>query len=302
LFRKVDSWLDFSRASEAARCDDMTLAISKACSAAVAAPSHRAWRVQAPMHRLGRRLPLQPSMHCRLRPGRRQQNQGLAASACNVLAAADQFTAAFRRPRGGRPVFEEHRVMASWQAWKNRLSVALFLGFVSIQAAAADPMLSLAATPDPAVYGSPVGLDVLITGAADLYAFQFTLSFDPAVLQASAVTEGPFLAAAGSTFFVPGAIDNALGSISYVSNSLIGAVPGASGNGVLAHISLDTASVGVSALTFSDVIFLDSSLADINVQVDNRILQVVPESSTLTLMLAGIALVGLATSRRRKAD
>jgi hypothetical protein len=48
-------------------------------------------------------------------------------------------------------------------------------------------------------------VDVNISGVTDLYDFQFDLSFNPAVIQATSVLEGKFLlSGGGTTFFLPG--------------------------------------------------------------------------------------------------
>jgi hypothetical protein len=189
--------------------------------------------------------------------------------------------------------------MARRQTWKSCLFTAAWLGAVATQASAATPVLSIDATPDPAVLGSSVSLDILITGIQDLYAYQYTLSFNPAVLQATGVSEGSFLASGGTTYFDGGTIDNTLGSISFAFDTLIGPGPGVSGSGALAHISFNVTHAGSSTLSFSDVLFLDSSFGDLGVQADTRILQAVPEPASFALLGAGLA--GLAAWRRRQA-
>ncbi len=187
--------------------------------------------------------------------------------------------------------------MVSWNAWKHRLCIAFVLGFASMQAAIAGPVLSLGATPSPAIIGTTLDLAVSITDIADLYVYQFTLSFDPALLQAMDGTEGAFLATGGSTFFDGGMIDNDLGTISFVFDSLLGDVPGVSGSGMLAHFNFNVIGAGASVLGLSDVLFLDSNLRDVALQVDGMTLQTVPEPSVLWLF--GLGLAGVALLRRR---
>lgn len=187
--------------------------------------------------------------------------------------------------------------MFSWKILKNRVCLALLLGAVSLSAAA-DPVLSTSATPVPAVKGHSVDLDVRIADISDLYAYQFSFNFNPAVLQVSGVSEGAFLGAGGSTFFDGGTIDNTLGSISFSFNTLIGAGPGVSGSGSLAHISFNVIEHGSSSFSFSDVLFLDSGLHDLPLQVVTTPLLAVPEPATYLMFGAGLA--GLMLLRRRQ--
>ena len=113
-----------------------------------------------------------------------------------------------------------------------------------------------------ATAGGPIMVDVLASDVFDLYAFQVDLLWDPAVLSAQAVTEGDFLPLSGPTFFDGGTIDNGSGTVSLIFDTLSGAVPGASGTGVLAHLSFTALAAGTSTLQFANLIALDSTLND----------------------------------------
>src|SRR5438552_3229417 len=59
----------------------------------------------------------------------------------------------------------------------------------------------------------------------DVYAFQFDLAYNPSVIQLADVVEGPFLPMGGTTFFLPGTIDNTAGTVTSVADTLVGPVP-----------------------------------------------------------------------------
>jgi len=136
----------------------------------------------------------------------------------------------------------------------------------------------------------------------DLFAFQFDLNFDGTVLNANTVQEGPFLQTGGATFFLPGSIDNTLGVVGFNANSLLGAVLGVSGDGILVNFEFSGISPGVSLVSLSNVTLLDSALNPIPYSTIEGLVTVeagggeIPEPSTLTLVPAGILLTLL---RRR---
>ena len=137
--------------------------------------------------------------------------------------------------------------------------------------------------------GDTLAVTVSIVGVTDLSAYQFDVAFDPNVLQATAVTELPFLASSGSTFFLPGVIDNGAGSINDILNTLIGITPGVSGNGNLFAISFDALTSATTAIALTETTLLDST--------GNLIIQTVPEPNTL--LLWGSASVIMLVNRRR---
>jgi hypothetical protein len=204
------------------------------------------------------------------------------------------FTNSFNAREG-----KESSIMVSWNAWKHRFCVALLFGAVSMQAAVAAPILSMSATPNPAQQGSTVALDVAIADIADLYAYQFTLSFNAALFQASGGNEGPFLGTAGATVSDGGLVDNAAGTISFAYASLLGAVAGVNGSGILAHFTFDVIGAGQGAFGLSDVLLLESNFGDLAPQVQGLTVQAqVPEPSPLWLFGIGLAALGLLRRRR----
>ena len=186
--------------------------------------------------------------------------------------------------------------------WKHFIA-AVLLG-ATTQAWAA-PILSFSTGPAAQV-GSTVTYNIAIDDIADLYSYQFSINYDARYLRALNVTEGAFLGTAGST--VSGVLGMDTGLIDFVYGSLLGPTPGASGSGLLASITFEAIGAGTSALSFADVIFLDSVgddiagltalsgqgvvLADPGGPVD------VPEPASVLLFGAGLA--GAAALRRRR--
>jgi hypothetical protein len=151
--------------------------------------------------------------------------------------------------------------------------------------------------------GEVFSIDIQVADALDLVSWQLDLGFDPAIVQANAVSEGGFPSSAGLTFFVPGVIDNAGGLISLASVSFVDLLP-PSGSGVLMTVEFLALAPGVSVLTLGNV-FLNLLDTGFSLQ-DGQVTVVggggpgpnpVPEPASIGLFVAGLLLL---PARRRK--
>lgn len=103
-----------------------------------------------------------------------------------------------------------------------------------------------------------VSVDVVITDAADLGAFEFTLAFAPAVVSVTDVQLGVFLGSSGRPAYALGPhIDNNAGTVSFGGYTLGASPAGPNGAGVLATITFHALSVGSSNLTFTHSLVTD---------------------------------------------
>jgi hypothetical protein len=152
--------------------------------------------------------------------------------------------------------------------------------------------------------GDVFTISIAVSDAADLTSWQLDLSFDPAVVAAGAVTEGPFLAGFGATLFTAGVVDSTTGLVSLVADAFVDLPPDPSGSGILATIEFTALAVGVSPLTLSSV-FLN--LVDEGFDIANGQITVldagdgtggggggtVPAPATLALLATGTGMLGL---------
>lgn len=180
---------------------------------------------------------------------------------------------------------------------KKYLGAAL-LSFAAAQAGAAT--LTATASPNPANVGQSVAVAVQIIDVPDLFTYQFSISFDPTVLQATSVALGDILVTGGTSFGAPGAIDNSAGTISFFYNTLIGPISGVTGSGTLANITFQAVGAGSSTFGFTDIMLLNSGGEDIAFGVANPRVDVsaVPEPATYAML--GVGLIGVAALRRRQ--
>ena len=191
---------------------------------------------------------------------------------------------------------------------RSRIMLALTVMLWAVPASAV-PILSVNPVSGAATVGGNTTFDIVVADAEDLYAFQFDLSFDPTIIQVATVLEGAFLATGGSTFCLPGDIDNVAGTLSFLGNSLIGDIPGVFGAGILARVTFTALAAGTSTIDLLNAIVLDSTLAEVTSITNGGSLTVtaggggggserVPEPGTLALLaIGGLAMFGV---RRRR--
>jgi parallel beta-helix repeat protein len=103
---------------------------------------------------------------------------------------------------------------------------------------AIDPILSTAAVGDVFTINLTVHNVFIDSGCNGLYGWQVHLVFNPDVLEAVNVGEGPFLKTAGTTIWLPTQINNTAGFVTAAAILFPPFIPkGATGNGILASVT-----------------------------------------------------------------
>jgi hypothetical protein len=181
---------------------------------------------------------------------------------------------------------------------------------------AADPIISVIPASTNVSQGDSFSIDILISGAIDLYAFQLGILFEPTILAASNPIQGTILLGAGTTIpfdtsFV--FIDNVFGEILHL-DSLVGPISGAQGDGTVLTLTFEALAVGMSAISVGQVQGLPTELLDsatpfpslIPFTVRDAVVTVsptaVPEPSTLLLLLSGMAVSAVGRRRSRRSS
>lgn len=136
------------------------------------------------------------------------------------------------------------------------LVTTLISAFVSNNAVVASPSPTIKVDP-PLTSKAPnetFSVDIAVSDIASdmsLFVWQFNLTFNPAVLQAVDVEEGPFLKQAGKTTKAGTILNNSTGWV--LSGWALMPYPeqGASGSGVIATVTFEVVAEGKSPLVFS---------------------------------------------------
>jgi hypothetical protein len=102
--------------------------------------------------------------------------------------------------------------------------------------------------------GQNFTVDIKVSDASDLYAWEFKLSWNSTLLDYLNVTEGPFLRIEGQTLFTP---VNITVDYMFLDCALLGNVTGVDGNGTLATIQFHVRDRGDCSLHLYDVVFDD---------------------------------------------
>jgi hypothetical protein len=143
----------------------------------------------------------------------------------------------------------------------------------------ADPTIRL----DPSSSTVPVGatfvVNVAVDDVLDLGGFEFTMTFDPAVVKVQNVALGPFLSSTGRTVGAVGPVTSTLGVCDFGGFSF-GEFAGPDGTGTVAAVTLEALAVGSTNLTFTAAQLT-------NTQYDPGLTVVTPT------MLSGVVWVGI---------
>jgi general secretion pathway protein D len=162
--------------------------------------------------------------------------------------------------------------------------------------------------------GSTFEVPILVTEADDLFAFNFDIAFDPLVVELLGVSRGAIFSGLGTPCdecFFPGFSDTP-GTVSFIADSLSGAVEGVDGLGTLALLTFQASALGGNvglAIEFVEF-FAPPAPGEIFpspiplVEIQNGVVSVdvpsqpIPEPSTLALL--GVGLAALARQRLRR--
>ena len=175
-----------------------------------------------------------------------------------------------------------------------KLAVVSALFLVSICAAT----VSVSPAVQDVSVGQSFTLDVAVTDVTDLLAWQLDLGFDPTVVHAVSMEDGPFLTSNGdATFSIAGDIDNVAGTVANSESIIIGSVAGVSGSGVIATFHFIAVANGTSPITIFNTTFLDSFGQGMEFDVATGSVNVsgvaaVPEPASVLLAAAGLLVVG----------
>jgi len=130
------------------------------------------------------------------------------------------------------------------------------------------PLISIDPAEATANPGESFTINVNVQDIVDLYSYQVQVNFDPNVLEATGAQEGPFLpegtTSPDGTYFVPPVIED---DNIFLACVTLGRYPGVSGSGTLFNVTFNVLDAGTSDLDFSEMMFLNSTGADITFDI-----------------------------------
>jgi hypothetical protein len=146
--------------------------------------------------------------------------------------------------------------------------------------------------------GEPIPFEVVIQGVEaeePLNAFSLEIGFNSSIVAGAFISLGSFLVTPTHVIEESASADTLL-----LSAATLGSA-GASGDGVLAVGSLDAVAVGASAIALRNVVLTQPFGVPIDsFDIQNAVLEVVPEPSTGLLLGGGLAAIALRVARRRR--
>ena len=140
--------------------------------------------------------------------------------------------------------------------------------FITSSAAPTEVWISL---PIQTVNTGPFTVNVFVDPAEPIAGVQFNLSFDPSLIEAVSVTEGPLLGLSGcSTFFLPGTINNSIGTVTGVAGTALGTGCNVSTPSTFATINFIADHLdGISPLDLFDVKVVDLNANPVPIVIHN---------------------------------
>lgn len=149
------------------------------------------------------------------------------------------------------------------------LSLFLLSGLTGM--AVAETLVNVSPSTQSVAKGETFTINVTIDPDTSIAGAQFDLSFDASLVSAESVTEGDLLSQDGaSTYFNPGIIDNAAGTITSVAGAITTSGATVSSPGVFATIRMTAKMVdGTSPLDISNVIVGDINAYPISTTVND---------------------------------
>ena len=186
-----------------------------------------------------------------------------------------------------------------WQS----LGTVAFAGLTLFASSGEAGAITIAVTPSSlATSASTFSVSVAVDGVSDLYAYQFDVGFDPTLLAAVSESEGGFLPSGGATVFLPGMIDNVGGTIAFTAGTLLSAVAGVSGSGMLAVLNFHALAAGTSTINVFNAQLLDSNLNGLSFTTSSSEVTTSPAAGLpepASLALLGLGVSALWAGRRR---